>query len=332
MKVFRRIVRAIFLILTFLLLSIWYLPGNISAVLSPLSLIIIPFTLCNVLLVIISAARKSKSYKLYIFTSIICLYLCSKSFSFHPFHEIDENSLRLVSWNAEGFLLRQDTLYKSSNLINSLNPDIICIQERPHDNLLHRDKISSAFKLEYKVFNSREDEVLNMAVYSKWPIVEIEEYYFPGSYNKILRADILYKENRIRIFNIHLQTTGLSAISVNDESKNLLFNYIHNTVERNRQADILSEEISRSPYPVIVCGDMNDAPVSYSYHNINSRLVDSFKKAGTGWAGTFQPSLNLFRIDYIFNSQEIEVMKSELYSNRWSDHKIQYAEFSLTKH
>lgn len=332
MNVFRRVVRIISLILSLLLLSIWYLPADISAIFSPLSLIVIPLTLCNMLLAVISIAGKTKNAAIYILSSIICLYFCSKSFSFHPFQKIEDNSFRLVSWNAEGFLLNQDTLYKSSNLINSLTPDIICIQERPHDNLLHRDKVSSALNLKYKAFNSREDEVLNMAVYSKWPIIEKKDYYFAESYNKILRVDILYKESRIRIFNMHLQTTGLSTNSINGENKNILLGYMHNTRVRNCQTDILSKAIVDSPYPVIVCGDMNDTPVSYAYHRISQKLIDSFQIAGNGWGGTFQSYWNIFRIDYIFSSKEIAANRAVFYSNEWSDHKMQYVEFSMTKH
>ncbi len=56
----------------------------------------------------------------------------------------------------------------------------------------------------------------------------------------------------------------------------------HHTVQRNRQADLLTKAIAESPYPVIVCGDFNDTPASYAYRKISRSLQDCFLQAGAG--------------------------------------------------
>lgn len=259
---------------------------------------------------------------------LLSLFLTGKSWavSFSADGLEGHAPLRIVSWNAEGFQLNKETLQASAAFIRNLHPDVICLQERPHDNLLHRDSISAAFGYPYRVFNSREDEVLNLAVYSRYPLSNRKEYYFPDSYNKVLQIDLQCDGTIIRLFNIHLQTTGMSLAY---QGNNRLHTYQLNAVERNRQAQQLAEVIDSSTYRVIVCGDLNDTPVSYAYRKLTAQLSDCFLEAGNSWGGTYQPAKNLFRIDYTLCSSELKPLAYRLYSNKWSDHQIQYTELHI---
>lgn len=300
----------------------WCTP-TIAGYLSPLGLLVIPLAIFSILATIIAVFYRSKSISLLFGAAcFISLFLCGKfwAVSFDT-DESTSHSLRLVSWNAEGFQLNKDTLQASAAFIRNLHPDVICLQERPHDNLLHRDSISRTFRYPYRVFNSREDEVLNLAVYSRFPLSNMKEYYFPNSYNKVLQIDMQYNGKTIRLFNMHLQTTGMTPAF---QGNNLLHTYQLNAKERNRQAQLLAEAIASSPYPVIVCGDLNDTPISYAYRKLTGKLKDCFLEAGNGWGGTYQPSNNLFRIDYTLCAPELKTLAYHLYSNCWSDHRIQY--------
>lgn len=295
----------------------------LASYLAPLGLLAVPLAVFSTLATAIAVLCQNKAISLLFGTACLTsLFLCGKSWAIS--FETDEptsHSLRLVSWNAEGFRLNKDTLQASADFIRSFHPDVICLQERPHDNLLHRDSISAAFGYPYQVFNSREDEVLNLAVYSRFPLSNMKEYYFPNSYNKMLQIDLQYEGRTIRLFNMHLQTTGMAPAF---QGNNLLHTYQLNAKERNRQAQLLAEAIASSPYPVIVCGDLNDTPVSYAYRKLTDKLKDCFLEAGNGWGGTYQPARNLFRIDYTFCSPELKTSVCHLYNNPWSDHRIQY--------
>lgn len=300
----------------------------VAGYLAPLGLLVIPLAVFCTLATIIAVFYRNKGISLLFgIACLINLFLCGKSWdvSFET-DESTSHSLRLVSWNAEGFQLNKDTLQASAAFIRNLDPDVICLQERPHDNLLHRDCISAVFGYPYRVFNSREDEVLNLAVYSRFPLSNIKEYYFPNSYNKVLQIDLQYEGRTIRLFNIHLQTTGMTPAF---QGNNLLHTYQLNARERNRQTQLLAEAIASSPYPVIVCGDLNDTPISYAYRKLTAQLDDCFLEAGNGWGGTYQPANNLFRIDYTFCSPELKTLAYHLYSNCWSDHRIQYSIVTL---
>lgn len=303
-------------------------PPTVAGYLSPLGLLVFPLAVFSTLATVVAAFSRARCLSLLFGTAcLISLFLCGKfwALSFST-DKSDAYSLRLVSWNAEGFQLNQDTLQASAAFIRSLHPDVICLQERPHDNLLHRDLISEEFAYPYRVFNSREDEVLNLAVYSRFPLSNRKEYYFPDSYNKVLQIDLQYNGITIRLFNIHLQTTGMTPAF---QGNNLLHTYQLNATERNRQAQLLAEAIASSPYPVIVCGDLNDTPVSYAYRKLTAQLKDCFLEAGSGWGGTYQPAYNLFRIDYTFCSPELMTSAYRLYNNCWSDHRIQYTIVNL---
>ena len=300
----------------------------VAGYLAPLGLLVIPLTIFSTLATIIAVLYRSKDISLLFGTAcLISLFLCGKSWAVS--FETDESTshpLRLASWNAEGFQLNKDTLQVSAAFIRNLHPDIICLQERPHDNLLHRDSISAVFRYPYRVFNSREDEVLNLAIYSRFPLSNMKEYYFPNSYNKVLQIDLQYEGTTIRLFNMHLQTTGMTSAF---QGNNLLHTYQLNARERNRQTQLLAEAVASSPYPVIVCGDLNDTPISYASRKLTDQLKDCFLEAGNGWEGTYQPAYNLFRIDYTFCSPELTTSAYRLYNNHWSDHRIQYTIVNL---
>ena len=75
-----------------------------------------------------------------------------------------------------------------------------------------------------------------------------------------------------------------------------------NGVIRARQADQVMRLVDESPYPLIVCGDFNDTPASYTYRKTKGDLEDSFLAAGKGYGYTYRYLRKLLRIDYLFYS------------------------------
>lgn len=214
--------------------------------------------------------------------------------------------LRLISWNCNNFLLSLDTLHAASAFLNAHNPDIICLQERPHTNLVRYDSIKKCFPtLPYKVTNGREDENLNISIFSKYPVSNVKTWYFTDTYNKMIQADISQEDKTFRLFNVHLQTTSSGST-------------LDNCIRRYRQSKLLLSEIKKSPYPIIVCGDFNDIPLSYTVVNLLKKLKDISKS----FKGSYQKLGGLFKIDYILASK-VWKKSYKLVSNPWSDHKIQ---------
>lgn len=234
----------------------------------------------------------------------ICLTILFFSCSSEAKHNAE---LRLISWNCDNFQLSLDTLHAASAFLNAQHPDILCLQERPHTVLVRYDSIKNCFpSLPYKVTNGREDENLNVSIFSRYPVSNVKTWYFTDTYNKMIQADINQEGKTFRLFNVHLQTTSSG-------------NTLDNCIRRYRQSKLLLSEIKKSPYPVIVCGDFNDIPLSYTIVNLLNELKDISKSL----KGSYQKLGGLFKIDYILASNNWNKKTYQLIYNPWSDHKIQ---------
>ena len=91
-------------------------------------------------------------------------------------------------------------------------------------------------------------------------------------------------------------------------------------VLRAQQVKTIRRYIEESPYHIIICGDFNDAPASYSYRQLRKGLKDAFVCSGTGVGRTYIGELPSFRIDYIFHSRGFESYNFKTIDFRYSDH------------
>lgn len=326
MSIFKKTILLLLLLPTVLLVIIPHSTASVASYLTPVTLAVIPITLLNAFLTVWEFHKHSRWTWLFAIAFLVSGWQVSETMGFgissRKVHS-EMFPIRIVSWNVRDFQLKSETLLKASNVLLAEKPDILCFQERPHTNLLAWDTIKAAFPdYPYTAINSREDEVLNLAILSRWPVSGLKEFYFPESYNKIIQVDIHIGKQTIRLFNVHLQTTGVTP---GMERKNVIQIMQKHALKRNKQAQLLHEAIQSSPYPVLVCGDFNDVPSSFAYTQVSQGLRDCFKEAGYGWGNTYQSLGNLFRIDYMLCSKQSVVTDYNLISNSWSDHKIQCA-------
>ena len=147
-------------------------------------------------------------------------------------------------------------------------------------------------------------------------------------------ADIDVNGRLFRVFNVHLETTGINSAlhqAAKQEAKGQLVErnallraiygrYTRGMAIRAQQADIVAEEVEKSPHPVILCGDFNDVPYSYVYHRMKGDLVDGFKESGKGFMYTMRDGKKKVRIDYIFHNDELEGYSYRTLNVTYSDH------------
>lgn len=133
-------------------------------------------------------------------------------------------------------------------------------------------------------------------------------------------VDVILNTDTIRLLNNHLQTTSVSqnrkkwerelaadntrreAQAVQDAAETLHENF----VKRAFQTDSICQLVTASPHPVLVCGDFNSLPSSYTYHRLSESLKDGFKTGGHGYMYTYRYGKRMLRIDYAFHSPELE--------------------------
>ena len=225
------------------------------------------------------------------------------------------------------------------------SPDIVCFQEfyssdakdmlfKNDDTLRHY--LQAAFsQIEY-TYSLKKTDHWGIATFSKFPIVNKEATHFAQRGGNIfIASDIRIGNDTVRVFNVHLESVRFGWSDYNfirnlknedveqDELKGSLSILRHlreGFVKRAKQVDILSDSMQASPYPVILCGDFNDTPSSYTYSVLSDNLKDAFRESGQGAGKTYAGPFPSFRIDYIFHDKSIQSSCYQTKHEELSDH------------
>ncbi|MBE0653010.1 MAG: endonuclease/exonuclease/phosphatase family protein, partial [Bacteroidales bacterium] len=253
--------------------------------------------------------------------------------------------LKVMSYNVRAFNIYEwlndpNTNKGIFNFIRSEHPDIICLQEfYTHEKSgFTAGRYKQLFgetpyhHIEYS-FKSTKNTGFGIATFSKYPILNRGVIPFENSANLAIYTDILFHDDTIRIINLHLQSVNLKSnnyafldslkIRYDDqqlkEFQDLSVKLKAAYVKRAEQAAKVSRIAGNSPHPVILCGDLNDTPVSYAYRKTRGKLRDAWVEAGSGLGNTYLGRFS-FRIDYIFYDESLKAMEFERVKTRLSDH------------
>lgn len=249
----------------------------------------------------------------------------------------------LYDWNKEGKFVNRNKIF---NYLKTENSDIVCFQEfyhqdRPTD-FVTRDSLKLLLQSPYcherysHKLNGRQN--FGIAMLSKYPMIARGDIMFEDPLNidnnYCIFADIVKGIDTFRVYNIHLQSIKFKKddYSIFEDSlhkKNTSKSTIQLLLEKLRvaypkraeQARKVIEHIQLSPFPVIICGDFNDTPMSYSYNIFNSLLTDAFRNSGSGLGITYAGKVPAGRIDYIFYSKGLHSANFHIQKEVLSDHK-----------
>jgi endonuclease/exonuclease/phosphatase family metal-dependent hydrolase len=260
----------------------------------------------------------------------------------------------LMSYNVRLFNLYEgpgtvSTETEILNLVTEEQPDILCIQEyyAGSDWRGITGRFSSVMgqqiESHVKMTGRGATGAYGIATFSRFPIINRGEIIHPNSPSLTIYTDLTIGSDTFRIFNNHLQSFRLgrtersfiAGIMGNQESRyseirNVYMSLRDGFVKRASQAKVLKAFIDNSPYPVIVTGDFNDTPVSYSYRKIRKGLTDSFLKAGYGAGFTYRGNYPPNRIDYILHDNKVKAVRFNVTKVRFSDHYPVRAGFILS--
>jgi endonuclease/exonuclease/phosphatase family metal-dependent hydrolase len=269
--------------------------------------------------------------------------LSTVQFSFHNRLDEDKKCIKIMSYNVRGFnkftwIDRVDVDLAILSLIKAEDPDIVCFQEYCNiKNKKWQYRMKSWFRPKkfYKAFyrySERTDDDYGIAVFSKYPIIKSSQVELKSSSNTSMYVDIKIKKDTIRLFNNHLQSIQFVKENYDFIDSLGIEKDDHNEIEkisvklreafkkRAIQVNKLSDLFKKSPYPIFVCGDFNDTPVSYTYKKMSNGLKDSFKEAGSGLGCTFDGIFHIFRIDYLLHSPEYKCVNYKSIEVDYSDH------------
>ena len=338
-------------IILFLAFAASYVPPINSDFIPILGLVFPYIVIFNALFILLWIFIKP----IYCIFPIICIAITfNTSFIFYASNKIkkiDGSEIKIMSYNVKNFDVynytvnwdyKFDTRNKIFSLFREENPDILCIQEYYYEKT-KRFKTNDTLSIFLKAQNmhteffesNRNSDYFGMATYTKYPIINKGRIEFEtrGS-NGCIFTDVLIKKDTVRIYNVHFESIHLaddefnfadslsneSNSKIKKETQSLIYKLNKAFKIRAKQVKLVKNHIDSCKYPIILCGDFNDTPASFTYGRISSILVDAFINSGNGIGSTYAGKIPAHRIDYIFTSDRFKAKNFEVIHKKYSDH------------
>lgn len=215
--------------------------------------------------------------------------------------------------------------------IKEHNPDVICLQESgkwPRNTAYEFSKMIGYKYFTYNVKNGN-------SYFSKYKIENVDAF----KDDDIRRfADIkrikISKDKNFYLVNCHFNSFGISKEEIEyiNDTKNIVKDsevYGKSVISklkrgferRTKSTNLLLKNLPDNMQPMVICGDFNDTPLSYTYNQmLNSGLQDAFITNSRGIGKTYCGALPLLRIDYFWYNEYIEVVDYKRIKETTSDH------------
>lgn len=317
--------------------------------------LLLPYTLIiNVLFIIFWILKARFYFMISLLTIVITWSTIRTSFSYTRAKEDQETTsetFKVMSYNVRVFdryhwTKNTSTASEMFKFIKSERPDIICIQEFGAS----KTGITESYVLNalgaypytyihYIPNKENKKHITGLAIISKYPLSNTGlkgDPYMKGS--SLVHADVKIENKKYTIYNAHFEslsvtnkadiTRGLDKENYKDRFLDAIYSFNKTSKEHTEFSNTLTNLATTCNYPAIVCADMNNSPVSYSYKTIANALDDSYLEHGIGFGATYNGKYPFLRIDYIFHSTEIPLISYKRERVKYSDHFPIISEFS----
>lgn len=250
---------------------------------------------------------------------------------FNPEQTAPEGALKIVSYNTHYWGTSDATPEENDKgmaviqYLADSNADIICLQESAI-NGAPAANVDSILKKKYKFFETNCDtSYAQLTVFSRFPIKKTEHIVHSSSGNGSTAYWLDVNGRELIVINNHLQSTGLSIEQrqefsemvhgnkdrqIKQVSKSTFKQLLASSRQREPQAEKVATFIRQhhhgdSGTPIIVCGDFNDIPQSYTHHTIARDLTDCYQSTATGPGYSFSRYAMRVRIDNALCTKDI---------------------------
>lgn len=244
----------------------------------------------------------------------------------------------LLTWN----ILHGDDLQKTDydgsrtmETILRLDPDIVCLQEMQGFSAEKMRKLSQASAdsiLARYPYQLGLGTTYDICILSKYPLRHI---YF-GSVNKFTLAEyctVKLPGGVIALANVHLPSFGLDEDEKNIfstegtlDNKEDISHHVFNKLKRAfpvraEAARKVTRGFEGLAMPVVVVGDFNDVPASWTYRMfLKAGFKDAYCATNFFPTYTFYPHLFYFHLDQVLYRGNIRPLSVERINVRTSDH------------
>ena len=253
----------------------------------------------------------------------------------NPSQDVPEGALKLVSYNVctyGGNYKYEDGFGKVLGYLDEQQADIVCLQE----DVDTRNR-SIFQEYEKKGFTHNDTAVIcntanslnAVGIHTRFPILKRECIEYPSTSNGSVAWWLKVDDDTLIVVNNHFESCHLNKDdreqyrqilkgevprdSVRAESELLLIKLAEANAKRAVQIERVRDYAkAHYQYPVIVCGDFNDNPISYSRHRMASLLSDCYVNTGWGIGLSYNQKGFSFRIDHLFCSERINAYNCQI--------------------
>lgn len=260
------------------------------------------------------------------------------------------SKIKIASYNVRLFDLynwtkNKETRSKIMRQLDTMDVDVVCFQEfftndNPKAGFENIDTLKRILDMRYvhylytSTLNSTEH--FGLVTFSKFPIITTGEVKINSRHtNGCMFTDLYTKGEIIRVYNVHLESMHLdkkdyTLVNKLEEGEGdkqdlevagSLSHKIREAAElRASQAEIIHKHVLACKRKLVVVGDFNDTPASYTYRVISNKLDDAFKAGSIGFGMSYTQFWPGFRIDYILHSKNIKALDYKTLNSDLSDH------------
>lgn len=246
-----------------------------------------------------------------------------------------QHAIKLLTYNTRTLDAKETNAagLTLTNYIAQSGADIICLQECSSKHAQQFDSVMTAHG--YHI--ARCDKPHSIAVYTLLPIISQHLVTYQSLTNGSWAVELLYQGDTILLINNHLESYKLTpddkakyrdmikepeSEKAEAAARTIVGKISEASCIRAPQVDSVINYIrSSTRTSIIVCGDFNESPISYSCLRMSERLKSAYKQSGNGPGFTYNEKGFYFRIDHIFVSPDWHTYNTYIdKSAPWSDH------------
>ena len=254
-----------------------------------------------------------------------------------PKADSEKTQLKVLTMNVTEFNWQKGN-EPSENMryILDQDADIVVIQEGlVYFSFENLSTVKPMLKELYKKYPYRKKEFYDVGIISKYPFTEVKsEVLSQDTLNYFIKAwDVEAPGGELRVVNMHLSSLRFTAndsqviesMNVPSDRKRRIKSVAQKLgngfISHSRQAKAVRQLLDETSGDVLVMGDMNDTPGSFTYRTVcGEDLHDAWADTGFGPIYTFHAHHLYVKIDHIFYRGDMKVLSCRRDKEGESDH------------
>ena len=257
--------------------------------------------------------------------------------------EVPEGCIKVLTYNVctyGGNFKYHDAFERILDYFEAQQADIVCLQEDV-DTWRRYSFIKYEKQYPYNdttLFSKNKSSTNGVGIHTRYPIIRKERIPYESNANGSVAYYLKKDKDTLLVINNHFEGTHLSkedrsryhdilrgevkGDTMRQESMHIIGKLGKYAAIRAKEVEAVHQYIeAHRQYPIIVCGDFNDTPISYTHHTMTEGLTDCFVTSGRGVGLSYNQKGFWVRIDHILCSSHFTPYNCQVDSKvDFSDH------------